>query len=159
MLEVTVMMKAELGTEPGVSLGPSSKFSHTRKLTKGRSWERVTECICTDCQWESQNTDTISTLPSPNWAMPATTCWKEKTRKSQWLGTGSHSPQVNMHCSGPDLVWALHSHLNCGCQLSRGQLHEKWLPLTAWCDRLATPGTGLWAAPHLVLAPTPAFLS
>lgn len=39
MLKVTVV-KAEMGPEPGVSLGPSFKFSHSQKLAKRRICER-----------------------------------------------------------------------------------------------------------------------
>lgn len=33
-MKLTVMIKAALGMKPGVSLGPSSKFSRTHKLAK-----------------------------------------------------------------------------------------------------------------------------
>lgn len=91
------MKKAELGPDPGVSLGPSSKFFHTCQLAKEEAEKGV--------QYTPVPAATISTFSSPNWTMPTTpTCPKEKARKSQWLGTGPHSPRENVHCGVPDLV-------------------------------------------------------
>lgn len=137
LLKVTVVMKAELGPDPGVSLGPSSEFFHACRLAKEEAEKGV--------QYTSVPTATISTFPSPNWTTPMTpTCPKEKARKSQRLGTEPHSPRENMRCSVPGLVWAIHGHLRTPAK--QREPRKKWLPLPAWWDRLATPGGGLCGA-------------
>lgn len=82
-------MKAELGPDPGVSLGPGSQFLHTCQLAKEEAEGGV--------QYASVPTAATSTFPTP-------TIPKEKARKSQRLGTEPHRPRESVPCSVPDPV-------------------------------------------------------
>lgn len=113
------MMTAALGTNPGVGLGPSSKFPCTHRLAKRKKLRRGAPDTCNNSEWRWRNTEMISTFPGPNWPKSTLpTCWKEKARKDL-LGTESECAQK---------VWAHRGHLRCEHQPSRRWLWEKPLP-------------------------------